>query len=66
MGKYFCAKCKFFDDDVGFYRHQLVNFDIISRVCKLLVTRNPFCFARYQRSSTIVMNVVFAGPNHFL
>lgn len=48
MGKYFCAKCKFFDDDVGFYR--LVNFNIVSRVLKFLLTLNFFVLLGFKEA----------------
>lgn len=64
MGRYFCSKCKFFDDDVSILSHFIPKKSWVFSLMKFCITIFFICISSYQRNNSIVMNVESAGPNY--
>lgn len=63
MGKYFCSKCKFFDDDVSLCLFKF--HETLSLVAMILFTSptSSFFHSRFQSKYTIATSVGYAGYN---
>lgn len=59
MGKYYCSKCKFFDDDVSCFDELLEQLDyLLLVICFIYML---FLLLRFQRINTTAKNVESAG-----